>query len=182
MQLPLPQPPSLAEQIQQGVLKQHAAGSYDQQMRRWVEQVQNVIRLSLRWPQLEQWQQQLESLTTIQTNLASALATLGQFQLSLSQLSSTSAAHASAIAALQVSVANLIANVNIFNQYIHTELNPVNPWTIVHGRPLRPGGARVMTTPDYREITMLQSDDSTLGTTILTFGYNVAGVAILVFS
>ena len=182
LQLPFPTTPNLADQIQEGVLKQRGAANYDQQLRHWVEQIQNVIKLSLRWPQLEQWQQQLESLTTIQSSVASALATLSQFQLSLAQLSSTSASHSAEIAALQVSVANLIAAVNLFNQYTFTQISPTNPWTIVHGRPVRPGGIHVMSTPDYREVLMFQSDDSTIGTTILTFGYNLAGVAVLPFS
>jgi hypothetical protein len=183
LQIPFPTPPPLAKQINQGVLKQQGAGQYDQQMKRWIEQVQNVLRLSLRFPQLEQWQTQLESLTTLEGSVASAIASLSQLQLTVSQMSSDISGNSLDIGTLQVQVAGLISAVNLFNQYVHTELSPVNPWTINYNRSVRPCSLRIFTTPDYREVEMFQTDDSTIGTTIATFGYNLGpGIAILGFS
>jgi len=68
-------------------------------------------------------------------------------------------------------------------QFPYSILTPTNPVTITHNRSVRPSSVRVMTTPNYEAVDMFRSDDSTLGTTILTFGYNFGpGLVILGFS
>ena len=66
---------------------------------------------------------------------------------------------------------------------VHTISTPSNPITIGHARSVRPSGIRVLTVPGYEELFLFRTDDSTIGTTILTFGSNVGpGIAILGFS
>lgn len=68
-------------------------------------------------------------------------------------------------------------------QYVFTVLTPTNPVTIPHARSVRPSSIRVLTTPDYEQGTMYQTDDSTIGTTIITFGFSFGpGVVIIGFS
>lgn len=181
LQVPFPTPPSLMSQIDQGVLKQRGAGNYDQQLRKWVESVQNVLRLSLRFPQLEQWQEQLDSLLTMQSSVTSILATLVTLQAAVTSLSATTSSNSSAISDLQTEVANLTVAINLFNQFVYTQSTPLNPWPVVYSRSIRPGGIRVMTLT-FGEVYNFSTDDSVLGTTSIGFGASATGLAILTFS
>lgn len=182
--MPFPACPSLAKEIEAGVLKFTGAGRYDQAMKRYFESVQNIIKLSLRWPKLEEWQSQVQSVLTAASQIAALQGSASAMAESIASLEAEADAHTVSIANILSSLLSLTSAVNdaSVGQYEFTQIAPASTWTIVHNRTVRPGVANVMESPNFVRLHMVEQDDTTIGTTILSFDYNASGIAILTFS
>lgn len=181
--LPFPPAPSLARQIDGGVLKKEGAIRHDEAVQRDREAIQNILKAYLRWPQLEEWQQVITNITNLTTNVTNNTTVITQSSADITELTATSDEHTTEISALENSINNLTAAINSFwGQYVFTQVAPASVWTINHGRPVRPGVANVMEATAYVQLHGVQQIDDTIGQTRLYFDYNEAGIAILTFT
>lgn len=131
LQLPFPEPPSLARQIENGVLKKDGAVKYDELQKRDREAIQNILKLSLRWPKLEDWQRQLQE-------VQDAIADITSNQTSISTLQTSVASLTLSVASLSLSISNILADVASLTNAINADSIPLIVFTNTGENPIFP--------------------------------------------
>lgn len=110
--LPFPSAPSLARQIDNGVLKKEGAIRHDEAVQRDREAIQNILKAYLRWPKLEEFQALVTNVTNVTNNVTTIQTTVTQTSADLTAVLAAIAAQSVLISTLQSSVANLTAAIN----------------------------------------------------------------------
>jgi len=108
LQLPFPDSPSLANVITNGVLKRDEAAQFDESNRRYSEAVQNIIKLTLKLPDITAWQKKIEAeLAKDEAELAELKASLDALTKQVGPAVVDLTALIARVTALESSVANL---------------------------------------------------------------------------
>lgn len=112
LQIPFPKPPSLARQIDNGVLKKEGAIRHDSEVQKDREALQNILKLYMRWPKLEEFEALVTNVTNVTNNVTTIQTTVTQVSADLTALTAAIAAQSILISTLQSSVTNLTAAIN----------------------------------------------------------------------